>query len=51
MCLLCRDWEKGKLTQAEAMRNLDEMEFDFSDPEEWDHYIELLKKLAKESDS
>ncbi len=49
MCLVCTDWEKGKLTKKEALRNLDEIEFDIENPEELSHYFEILTKVSKEN--
>lgn len=45
MCLVCTDWEKGKLTKNEALRNLDEMEFNIENPEELQHYLDIIFKL------
>ena len=41
MCLICVEFEKGKLTQEEAWKNLSEMA-ESVDPK---HAIEIIKKL------
>ena len=43
MCLICVEFEKGKLTQEEAWKNLSEMA-ESVDPK---HAIEIIKKLWK----
>ena len=43
MCLICVEWEKGKLTFTEAMRNLGEMSRAM-DPE----HVEEVKKMLIE---
>ena len=43
MCLICVEWEKGKLTLTEAMRNLGEMSRDLG-PE---HVEEVKNKLIE----
>lgn len=51
MCLVCSDWARGKLTKVEALRNLDEIEFDIENPEELEHYFQILKKISDKKDS
>lgn len=41
MCLICVEWEKGKLTFSEAIRNLGEMSQDLGE----EHVEEVKKKL------
>lgn len=49
MCVICKDWQLGKLTKAEAWRNLDEMMQDLVDKEEdLGHYWEVIDKLIEE---
>ena len=43
MCLICKDWELGKLTIEEAYRNLKEV----YDEKENPHSIEVWIKLAQ----
>lgn len=45
MCVVCLDWEKGKLTSKEALRNLGEMIQSSSKEEEAVHYFEVVEKI------
>jgi len=48
MCIICKDWEKGKLTLDEAWRNLSEIAWDeFNSEEERTHYLEVAEMLAE----
>lgn len=48
MCIVCLDWQKGKLTLEEAWRNLNEIAWDgFNSEEERLHYLEVAEKLAE----
>ncbi len=48
MCLICSDWEKGKLTSEEAWRNLCEMsKLPSTTAEELMHYFELSGKILE----
>lgn len=45
MCMICAQWEQGKLTNKEAMNNLGEVS-----PVEWTdedaaHFFELVQKI------
>lgn len=42
MCRVCVEWEAGKLTSKEALRNLGEM---FSDEEDRTHLFEASEKI------
>lgn len=46
MCLVCTEWNKGKLTKDEALRNLKELRLDddLSDPEKR-HLWEVEQKV------
>jgi hypothetical protein len=47
-CIVCSDWEKGKLTLDEAWRNLGEIAWDeFNSEEERIHYLEVAEMLAE----
>jgi hypothetical protein len=48
MCVVCLDWEKGKLTDLEAMRALGEMIVASEDTQELDHYFEMATEIAKQ---
>jgi hypothetical protein len=55
MCVVCKEWEKGKLTNAEALRAIGEMPK--SDPGDKKHLIDLASRIMdkevpmKESDT
>jgi hypothetical protein len=44
MCVVCSDWEKGKLTSKEALRNLGEMIATGTEKEK-KHYFEVSEKI------
>jgi hypothetical protein len=47
MCAICKDWSIGKLTTAEAWRNLDETkDVGFETDEELVHYFEVAELLS-----
>lgn len=46
MCLICVEWQLGKLTFDEAFRNLNEIKEE--DPE---HYDEVVALLLEEDDT
>jgi len=46
-CLICTDWEKGKLTNSEALRNLGEFTNLSDDIEEVVHYLELEERIKE----
>jgi len=50
MCMICKDWELGKLTKKEAWRNLDELVTEGQTEEERFHYFELANKLAESNE-
>lgn len=51
ICIICKDWELGKLTWDEAWHNLDELWSDaIRNEEDIKHYFELAQKLADEKD-
>lgn len=46
MCIICKDWELGKLTSKEAFKNLGEMmEAAKNDAEESKHLFEVYEKI------
>ena len=46
MCIICKEWELGKLTSKEALRNLGEMILSSNDNKENpDHYYEISEKI------
>lgn len=53
MCIICLDWQKGKLTNKEAIRNAWEItRFGDLTDEEIDHYKEVMSRAAdQEADS
>jgi len=48
MCLVCLEWEKGKLDVKDALRNLGEMIQTGLEKEDIDHYFEVAEKLTKD---
>lgn len=48
MCVVCLEWEKGKLTRLEAKWALNELIM--TDNVEWDHFTELRDKLEDEDE-
>lgn len=46
MCLVCKDWQLGKLTTKEALRNLNETVDENATREELDHYWEIATKIT-----
>lgn len=50
MCVVCKDWEKGKITSEEALRNLGELMISVDEySEENVHYLDVSEKiLSKE---
>lgn len=48
MCLICAEYEKGKMTSAEALRALGEM-IDTEKPDY--HYYEVMDKLMDEEET
>jgi len=47
MCIICTEWEKGKLTDKEAMAAVGEMIANAEDGA--DHYFELANKIVEKS--
>lgn len=48
MCIVCKDWNLGLLTNKEASRNLAEMTLDgFKTDEEWHHFIEVIEMIQE----
>jgi hypothetical protein len=45
MCYICSEWEKGKLTNAEALDNLAEVSDKDWKPEDVEHYLEIWQKI------
>lgn len=43
MCLICLEWEKGKLTTKEALKNIGE--YINSEDTNKNHYLELAEKI------
>jgi hypothetical protein len=43
MCIVCLEWEKGKLTSREALRNLGEMIA--ADSKDTEHYLKVSEKI------
>ena len=51
MCAICLDWQKGKLTNLEARRNLQEQaRVGFDSEEELKHFMETLQKVLDKGD-
>lgn len=49
MCLVCIQWELGKLTNEEARRNVGEfINVGTETKEELEHYLELVRKLQED---
>lgn len=48
MCVVCKDWELGKLTAKEAFRNLGELINSTEDREERRHLFDLSNQLLDE---
>lgn len=44
MCIVCRDWEAGKLTSKEALQNLGEL-IQAAKEDEKEHYFEVSEKI------
>ena len=44
MCIVCRDWEAGKLTSKEALRALGEM-IPGAKPKEKEHFFKVSEKI------
>ena len=44
MCVVCKEWELGKLTSKEALKNLGEM-INTSKDKEKEHYFEASSKI------
>jgi hypothetical protein len=47
-CMVCLEWEKGKLDVKDALRNLGEMIQTGLEKEDIDHYFEVAEKLTKD---
>jgi hypothetical protein len=47
MCVICIEWEKGKLTTKEAYRNMGEVLSTTEDEEQKNHLFELSEKLLE----
>lgn len=45
MCIVCLDWQKGKLTSKEALRNLGELIN--TDTDKKDHYWRVLDQIME----
>lgn len=46
MCIACKDWEAGKITSQEALRNLGEMISSVDEnSEEREHYLDASEKI------
>lgn len=50
-CMICLDWEKGKLTNSEALRNLGEFVHLSEDLGELEHYLELEERLKEANET
>jgi hypothetical protein len=44
MCIVCTEWEKGKLTSKEALRNLGEM-IGTGTEKEKEHFFKVSEKI------
>lgn len=44
MCIVCIDWEKGKMNNDEALRALGEM-IETDDASKKGHYLEVVDKI------
>lgn len=49
MCLICKDWQSGRLTKREAFRALNEMLISPSDEEKKLHLFELSDRLMEDT--
>ena len=48
MCLICVDWQKGKLTNSEAWLNMSEMvDSAVENNEDASHYLDLATQIAE----
>jgi hypothetical protein len=47
LCILCAEWQKGKMTMSEFSRNIREMA-QTANPEELAHYQELSDRVKDE---
>lgn len=45
MCIVCLEWEKGKLTNLEAPGAL--MELINTGEEDWEHFLELSDRIEE----
>ena len=45
ICIVCKDWQKGKLTAKEALKNLGEM---INSEDDSSHYYEVVEKILDE---
>lgn len=48
MCIICREWEKGKLTTQEALRAMGEELLMQKTDKELEHFDELLGRILLE---
>jgi len=44
MCIICKDWQLGKLTSKEALRNLGEM-IEGAENIEKNHYFKIAEEI------
>lgn len=51
MCLICRDYQRGLLTQNEALRNAQEWVNVTPDDEEATHLYDVINELLEEKDN
>lgn len=52
MCVICIDWEKGKMTNKEALSALNEIiESDKTTADEFDHYLDLEDRILDKEDN
>ena len=47
MCIICKEWEMGKLTSQEALRNLGEIIGAEKDQDKLEHYWDVSDKIVE----
>lgn len=45
MCVVCKDWEKGKLTNKEALDAIGELASTSDDKIQTEHYLDVADKI------
>ena len=44
MCIICKEWESGKLTSEEALKNVGEL-MEGANEKESEHYEQVVEKI------